>query len=128
METAAFLAERGNRVIVIEMCDEIAPGAYIQNVEDALARLKRHKAQVMVSRKLEEIKENSVEVTDLKENKREEIACDAVVLAVGNRSRRELYEELKKRGVKKLFLIGDAVRPGKIADAVRTGYRAAVEK
>lgn len=128
LETAAFLAERGNRVIVIEMCDEIAPGAYIQNVEDALARLKKHKAQVMVSRKLEEIKENSVEVTDLKENKREEIACDAVVLAVGNRSRRELYEELKKRGVKKLFLIGDAVRPGKIADAVRTGYRAAVEK
>lgn len=126
LETAAFLAERGNRVIVVEMQDRIGPSAYIQNLEDVAERLNKAGAEMMVSCRVEEIKESSVELILLKEGIRKEIPCDGVVLAVGNRSCRDLYEALKKIPGLKVSAVGDAVRPGKIADAVRTACESAL--
>lgn len=126
LETAAFLAERGNHVIVIEMQDRIGPSAYIQNLEDVTERLNQAGAEMMVSCRLEEIKADCVKLNFLKEGVCREIACDGVVPAVGNRSCRDLYEKLKKIPGLNVSAVGDAVRPGKIADAVRTACEAAL--
>ena len=126
LETAAFLAERGNHVIVIEMQDRIGPSAYVQNLEDVTERLNKAGAEMMVSCRVEEIKADCVKLNFLKEGVCREIACDGVVLAVGNRSCRDLYEELKKIPGLNVSAVGDTVRPGKIADAVRSACRAAL--
>ena len=49
----------------------------------------------------------------------EEVEADTVVMSVGNRSERELYDELKgKLEGKQLYFIGDAVAPRLIQQAV----------
>ena len=48
--------------------------------------------------------------------------ADTVILALGFKSCQDVYQELKAAG-KEVYLIGDAVKPGKIMDAIHTGYR-----
>lgn len=125
LETAAFLAERENRVTVVEMQDQIGPSAYIQNLEEVSKRLSKYQVELLTSCCVEEIKKDSVRLKLLKEGIYREKACDGVVLAVGNRSCRDLFESLKNVTGLQVSVVGDAVRPGKIADAVRSGYEAA---
>ncbi|MCI9596021.1 MAG: hypothetical protein HFE75_01745 [Firmicutes bacterium] len=49
------------------------------------------------------------------------ITSDHVVYAFGAKVEQDLYKELKEQG-KEAHLIGDAVFPGKIMDAIHTGY------
>ena len=55
-----------------------------------------------------------------------EIEADTVILALGFKSRNCLYNALKEEG-KEVYLVGDAVHPGKIFDAIHTGYRAGLK-
>ena len=41
LETSELLCEAGNQVSIVEMADEIAPGAWFQHLDDALPKLKR---------------------------------------------------------------------------------------
>ena len=54
------------------------------------------------------------------------IPADTVVIAVGLKARQSLYEELLADG-KKAYLIGDAVKPGKIFERVPHGVQAGGE-
>lgn len=120
LETAAFLMEKGNRVVVVEQQKSLAPTAYSQNREDALKRLKE--GEFYTSCQVEKIGKESVEVRHLESNRVEKIECDCVVVAVGNRSRSFLLP--KKKGGPEVFYIGDALKIGKIADGVHSAFRA----
>ena len=78
---------------------------------------------ILVDTKLDEIREKSIVVED-RNWKKTEIEADTVVLAVGYRANRELYEELEET-VDEIYVIGDASRPRKIVNAVHEGSKIA---
>lgn len=78
---------------------------------------------ILVDTKLDEIREKSIVVED-RNWKKTEIEADTVILAVGYRANRSLYEELEDM-VDEIYVIGDANRPRKIVNAVHEGNRIA---
>lgn len=54
------------------------------------------------------------------------LPADTVILAVGARSENTLAEQLKEK-VPELYLVGDAVAPRKITEAIREGFEAALK-
>lgn len=120
LETAELLTITGNKVTVVEMADEIAPGVWHQHINDIMPRLKENDTQFCASRKLTEIKESSILVEDKKGNK-SEIEADFIVLSLGAKSENALYKELKDAGIN-AYLIGDGEKVGRIADATRSAF------
>ncbi len=66
LETAEKLAEDGNRLLVVEMLEQIGPGAYHQNLEDVLGRLKESRPEFITSHKLVEIREGEIVLEHVK--------------------------------------------------------------
>ena len=124
LETAEKLAEEGNRVLVVEMMDQIAPGAHFQHVEDILPRLKTYSTDFITGHRLTEISANGIFLESTGGGKRREEKADAVVLSVGVRSDHALADQLREH-FPGLFVIGDARRVGRIPQAVRDGFNTA---
>ncbi|MBR2869145.1 MAG: FAD-dependent oxidoreductase [Clostridia bacterium] len=120
LETAELLTVTGNNVTVVEMADEIAPGVWHQHVNDIMPRLEAKNTAFLTAKKLTAIKEESIVIEDKKGNK-SEVATDFVVLSLGAKSEKSLYTELKNSGVN-TYLIGDAEKVGRIADATRSAF------
>jgi len=121
LETAEKLAEDGNRLLVVEMLDQVGPGAYFQNLEDILGRLEESCPEFIVSHKLVEIREGEIVLQHVKSCGRTTRQVDAVVLAVGVKSDDHLAQELKAC-FPRVLLVGDAHQPGRIYSAVRDGF------
>ena len=121
LETAEKLAEEGNRVLVVEMMDQIAPGAHLQHVDDVLPRLKAYSTDFITGHKLAGITADGIILENVADGRRREEKADAVVLSVGVRSNNALAAELQPHFVR-LFVIGDARRVGRIPQAVRDGF------
>jgi len=124
LETAELLAEQGNHVSVVEMAKTIAPGTWMQHVDDIMPRLKTKQVKFYTSKKLVEIHRNyiTIETADRKKAK-SSMQCEQVVLSLGVRSENELYKSLQPL-YDRLFLIGDANKPGRIAEATEAAYQA----
>jgi len=122
LETAESLAAPGRRVSVVEMAPQTAPGVWMQHVDDILPRLAEKGVKIYTSLKLESVKGNTLTLRR-RNRPREfvEMPCDTLVLAVGVRSVKTLYDQLSGR-VERLYLCGDAQKPGRIADAVASAY------
>ena len=124
-ETALHLAENGHPTSVVEMLPKIMHGVA---VTDALAyqdRIDKVDMSIHVDTRLVEIKDKEIIV----ENKKKgtySIPADTVIVATGLKSQKSLYEELINEG-KETYLVGDAIKPGKIFDAFHTAYRAAIK-
>jgi len=126
LETAEILCEHGNTVTVLEMADEIAPGAWFQLIDDELSRLKPKGVTFLTGSKLVEIKEGSIVVSSTKTGDKSDIPADSVVLSMGvapvNKLHRELMDKLPQ-----VHCIGDAVSSGTIANAVKSAYTTAMK-
>ncbi|HSA15865.1 MAG TPA: FAD-dependent oxidoreductase [Spirochaetota bacterium] len=126
LETAEKLAEDGNRIVVVEMLREIGPGAYDQNLDDVLSRLRQYGPEFITGHRLVSIGRDGILLKDTATFAPREISVDGVVLAVGVRSNDAFYNEIKGEFAK-VKIIGDAKKPGRIHDAVRDGFDAARE-
>lgn len=126
LETAEFLARKENQVTVVEMANGVGPDMYAQNVLDLTTRLAALGAKLMVCHKLLAIEGNTVKLKSLATLKEKSIEADAVVLSLGTRSVNDLSAALEGK-VEKVLVVGDAVQPGKIGNATRSGYLAACE-
>ncbi len=122
LETALLLAEQGNKIKIIEMASEIAPGVWFQHLDDIIPKLKEAGVKFYTSHRLLNINNNSIEVRDLQNNKTLAIRCSLVVLSLGVKSNDSLFEEVSKK-YKNCFRIGDCDTPGRIHDATEAGYK-----
>ena len=127
-EVAYDLLREGKHVSVVEFLNGLISGgkeavsaANVLMLEDLL---NYYKADVRLSTKVIEIKDNSVVVE--KDGICEEISADTVVLAVGYKANDNLYTALKDCG-KEIYLLGDAKEPSNIMHAVADGNKAARE-
>lgn len=124
LETAELLAVQGNKVTVVEMQSKIGPDAYLPNLIDVTSRLEKHHVEMLPSMKLIEIKEGEV----LLQNTKDDLVCskiaDVVVLSLGVRPNNAMVRDLEKL-VPIVKVLGDACKPGRIAEAIHTGFEKA---
>ena len=109
---------------IIEMADEIAPGAYFQQLDDALPKLKAAGTQFFASSKLTDIQSDCVVVENTKTGEKKNIAANFVVLSLGCRPDNTLLDEIKDGKSYKVINIGDSVKIGRIANATQAAFDA----
>ena len=127
LETTDFLNEDGNHVTVVEMADEIAPGAWFQHIDDELSRINKFDTKFLISTKLCSIDKDGVLVEDKATGKQSKIAADYVVLAMGVRPEKAVADKLEELGVNNVYRVGDADKSGTIAHACHSAYDTAMQ-
>lgn len=125
LETSELLAEQGNKITVVEMADEIAPGAWFQHVDDALPKLKAAGTEFLTGHKLLSVGGGFIMLERLSDGAKINIETDYIVLSLGVRPDTSLFEEIKNNSGYKTYNIGDSVKTGRIADAVESAYQLA---
>ncbi len=123
-ETALDLAENGHNVTVVEMLPQIMSDVAATDFLVYSERIAKTGMKVLTSTRLEEVTDSGVMVSNQKQGAFA-LEADTVILALGFRSCQDLYQELQAAG-KEVYLAGDAVKPGKIMDAIHTAYRVGV--
>jgi 2,4-dienoyl-CoA reductase-like NADH-dependent reductase (Old Yellow Enzyme family)/thioredoxin reductase len=127
LETAEYLAVRGNMVTVIGESPKIAPGGGSSVIIGEILRaLDQANAVIMTGRKLLKIGTDRVIYQDVASGEVYELPCDKVVICKGVRSCGKLATELHGRHPN-VRVIGDAERVGRIREDVLAGYQAAME-
>ena len=123
LETSELLVSKGNKVTVVEMADKIAPGAWFQQLDDALSVLEKAGTEFLTSHKLLSVSSSGIELENLKEKKAVAIKVDLVVLSLGVRSDNSLYNDIKNSDSYKVYNIGDSNKIGRIANATESAYQ-----
>lgn len=123
LETAHYLCENGNKVTVIEMANKLAPGTWMQHVDDILPKLEKAGTVFRTGEKLIEINDGYIVTENVKTEEYNRINVDSVVLALGSRPVNELEDLLKREGFAPV-VIGDSKKVGRIADATKSAYEA----
>lgn len=122
-ETAVFLKQQGKDVTIVEMVDHLLPEPmYVINQMTLLKMIADSGIKVFTSTKLTEVKDGGIVVES--DGKKEDIACDTVVLALGFKAKNKLAESLTGK-VRKLYTVGDAVDSRRVKDAVWEGFHIA---
>lgn len=122
-ETAEYLLEKGCTVSIVEMMDKIANGESSTILPTIMADFKAHDVKQYINTKVSTIEPGAVKATQGEEEIT--IPCDLVVMAVGSRK-----NVLDVEGVTvPVYYAGDCSgeRTASIAEAVRSGYKAANE-
>ncbi len=120
VELASKLTDADNEVIIVEMLDEIARGMEMIERKMTLAKLNKKGVKIYKNYKVTEVKDNGETVIIKGENKITLNNIDHIVVTAGMRSVNKLAGELE--GKIKYHIIGDAVKPAKAQDAIRTAY------
>ena len=122
LEAADFLSARGNKVVLVEMEEEV--GAKLDPLPRTmlLKRLKEQGVEIHPKTTLTHFSEGHALAMKGEEEIR--IAADTVVLAVGFQHNRELAESLEGTGLE-LHVIGDALEPRGAGEAIWEGFEIA---
>ncbi|MDR0751660.1 MAG: NAD(P)/FAD-dependent oxidoreductase [Christensenellaceae bacterium] len=124
LETAHVLTKMYNEVTVIELSDELCKGVWMQHVDDVLPKLKASNVTILTNTKLIEVDSTGIIVENTKSKHTQHLDVDNVILAIGVRPESSLFQQLHGRAAN-VFIVGDAVRPGRIANATEDAFRVA---
>ena len=124
LETSELLAEMGNKVTIIEMMNKIGTGIYRSNLYDVISRLEKYGVEMLPSMKLVSIDKNGITAENMISGNLIYKEADQVVLSLGVRPNNEIVEELEKN-FSVVKVLGDSNKPGRIADAIQTGFEKA---
>jgi len=116
-EVALYLAQQGKKVTVVEMLEKIASDLEPLSrmvIEEELAR---QKIRILTGAPIEEITPRGVVIAPSRGGKRE-LNADTIVLALGFEAQKREWSDLKI----KVFYVGDCSSPGKIMDAIHSGF------
>ena len=122
-EVAELLAERGKRVTIVELLDEMASKLSLRQRHFLLYKVVSRGVSMVTGAKCECITEDGLTITS-RRGRQQTIAAETIVLAAGSCPNQSLAEELQG-AVEALYLIGDCVEPRRIANAVEEGFRIA---
>ena len=124
-ELAELLAEKGKKVIVVEVLDELASKLPSRQRHFLSYQLACRGIQMLTKTKCEEITDKGLQIINMWGEK-ESIELDTIVIATGSTPNNSLAEELKGK-LKNLYTIGDCVEPRRIVNAIEEGTRVALE-
>ncbi len=122
-ETALDLAENGHSVTLVELLPRIMKDVAVTDFLAYSERITKTDMRILTDTRLEEVLDNGARISGPKGE--EVVEADTVILALGLKAEQGLYNELAAAG-KEVYLAGDAVKAGKIFDAIHTAYRVAI--
>lgn len=123
LETSEMLIEQGNSVTIVEMANSIAPGAWFQQVDDIMPKLKAAGTVFLTGQKLISVEDDHIVVQNTATGINTDIIIDNVVLSMGVRPDCSLYDSIKNNTDYKVYNIGDSLKSGRIADATESAYK-----
>jgi 2,4-dienoyl-CoA reductase-like NADH-dependent reductase (Old Yellow Enzyme family)/thioredoxin reductase len=127
-ETAAYLADIGRDVTVIEIANDWAVDAPRFH-KDALRKVLRDRVEILTGTSVKEISHESLRSVvraESADGKEIVIAADSVFVATGFKPDEALIDEFR-RAAPTVFVIGDASAPGQVTQAVEQAYYAAAD-
>ncbi|ABO50931.1 NADH:flavin oxidoreductase/NADH oxidase [Desulforamulus reducens MI-1] len=123
-ELYRLLIQGTKKITVLEMANGIGRDIGPSTRWSMLADLKRHQVNCLDETTVLEIRREGVLVKNAGTQKI--LPADTVILAVGSRSQNELYQALQGK-VEYLSIIGDAIKPRKVMDAIHQAYNEAIK-
>jgi len=120
-ETALYLAQKGKKLTILEILDNVASDVIAANRMHLLKLLADTNVRILTETSIAEIMDNSVVIVN-KYVKRSKLENDTVVLAVGSKPNKGLKETLKDKAPE-IYFIGDCVEPRKVINAIWEGFR-----
>jgi 2,4-dienoyl-CoA reductase-like NADH-dependent reductase (Old Yellow Enzyme family)/thioredoxin reductase len=123
-ETGLYLAEKGKRVVIVEILKRMASEMGPMVRRRLMDGLRQRQVIMLTNAKCEAITEHSVTVTSA-EGRKDTYPADSVILAVGSGKNDNLFKRLEGK-VPEVYCVGDASQPQGIMEAVRDGYRVAL--
>ncbi|MCJ7743440.1 MAG: FAD-dependent oxidoreductase, partial [Dehalococcoidales bacterium] len=123
-ETGLHLAEKGKRVVIVEILKRMASDMGPMVRRRLMDGLRQRQVIMLTNAKCEAITEHGVTVTSA-EGRKDTYPADSVILAVGSGKNDDLFKGLQGK-VPEVYCIGDASQPQGIMEAVRDGYRVAL--
>lgn len=114
------LAARGNEVVLVEVPTETGSKVTAHTRLMLINRLKKANVQIKENHKIVKILPMSI-VIENNLNQQSELEVDHVVFSMGTESYNPL-EELYRNYFDNVFVIGDAINPGSITNAIKDGF------
>lgn len=121
-EEGLALAQMGKEVTIIEKEGKIAADAPILHFKALLLEYAKHPANLQVLTNSTCIKIDGEAVHYLCAEGEQLIEADTVVIAVGMEPLNQQVEEMRRTGVNNFIAVGDCLKPGKILQAIHSGY------
>lgn len=118
LEAAEILTEQGKKVAIVEMQGEVGKDLEMYIRPYYAHFIAEHNMETYTNTICKEIDEDYVLVE--KDGQVIKLECDAVVVATGSKSNTEVAELLKKMNYE-YHVIGDALKPSKVLDAIWAG-------
>ncbi|BBO72643.1 NADH oxidase [Desulfosarcina widdelii] len=126
VETADFLCEKGNDVIIIEMLDTLAPDSGSANRVYFEDRFVQKKVELLLEAKVLEIDQDGI--TYLQKGwTRKILGVDTVIIAVGALPNTEIWDCFAGKREGRIFRIGDCIKPRNAMEAIYEGAKLARE-
>ena len=123
-ETAAHLARMGKQVTLVEMREDVALDAEVFYQTAVKIDMEKKHVEIMTNTSGVEINAKGLIVEQKGEKKL--IPADMILNAVGYYADNMLFEKLHD-AAPMVHRIGDCRRPGKVFDAISTGYYVAMD-
>lgn len=124
LETAEYLLTQNRQATVVEMLDKAGEGLHPSIQYFVFKALKEGGVDILTNTRVEKFTEDGA-VCSAPSGEIKLSGYDMVVLAIGSKAYNPLEEDLKGK-VKSIHLIGDAVKPRRIVDAVEEAARLAI--
>jgi len=122
LETAEYLAEKGNEVEIIEMSKKIGAGIYTSVRYDVTSRLRKYGVKIHTQRKLIEVEGKKVHILDTLNQERVTSNIDYLVLALGICSKTsELINDIEEN-YENTRILGDSEKAGKVYNAIKSAF------
>jgi len=118
LEAAEILTGQGKNVSIVEMLDEIGKDLEMYIKPYSIGFITKHNIPTYVKSKCVEIGDNYVLIE--REGEQQKLECGAVIMATGARSNTTVADMVKDLGYE-CHVVGDAVKPSKVLDAIWAG-------
>lgn len=118
LETAEFLADRGNQVRVVEMLNQVGQEMYSAVLGLMMKRFAEKGIEVITQHKVVEVQDHKIIVRHVVTERDEALEADILVVASGVRPDQDGIARFKAAS-DHVILVGDANRPGNIAKAMK---------
>ncbi len=124
-ETAEFLAEKGKKVTIVELLSQLMVNMAPLRMMNMLMRMYGKEIAMLTNTTCEEVSAEGVKVCG-KDGQRQTIPADTIVIATGSMPDKKLYDALQGNAAE-IYLIGDAVQPRSVFEAVEEGFKAGMD-
>lgn len=118
-------AEMGKEVTIVEMMEECARDAMFINKISLMNALNKNNVKMLTSTKVISIEEDGINV-EKADGTKEKLAADTIISAFGMKPDLTVVDAVKAKYHIKTRTVGDSNKLGKIGDAVRDGFYAAM--